>query len=138
MERTSRRRPQDPGIKSGRVSKLTHYRIPLRFAGAGITGLSGYQVTNWYCFVAPAATPRQYRELLAGPSGVDGRITTRPDNLTEPLVAEKNLKDLFLHTLKDVYFAENEILKALPEMAAKVRHAKLRKALEDHRAETEG
>ena len=31
-------------------------------------------------------------------------------------MAEKNLKDLILHTLKDVYFAEHEILKALPEM----------------------
>ena len=33
-------------------------------------------------------------------------------------MAEKNLKDLFLHTAKDVYFAEHEILKALSQMAA--------------------
>ena len=33
-------------------------------------------------------------------------------------MAEKNLKGLLLHTLKDVYFAEHEILKALPKMAA--------------------
>ena len=33
-------------------------------------------------------------------------------------MAEKNLKDLLVHTLKDVYFAEHEILKALPEMEA--------------------
>ena len=26
-----------------------------------------------------------------------------------------NLEDLFLHTLQDIYFAENQILKALPE-----------------------
>ena len=32
-------------------------------------------------------------------------------------MAEKNLKGLLLHTLKDVYFAEHEILKALPKMA---------------------
>ena len=33
----------------------------------------------------------------------------------ELVVAEKNLKGLLLHTLKDVYFAEHEILKALPK-----------------------
>ena len=32
--------------------------------------------------------------------------------LRRMLMAEKNLKELFLHTLKDVYFAEHEILKA--------------------------
>jgi ferritin-like metal-binding protein YciE len=29
-------------------------------------------------------------------------------------MAEKDLKALFLHQLKDTYFAENAILKALP------------------------
>ncbi len=32
-------------------------------------------------------------------------------------MAEKDLKALFLHQLKDTYFAENAILKALPQMA---------------------
>ena len=27
---------------------------------------------------------------------------------------EKNMRGLFLHTVKDVYYAEHEILKALP------------------------
>jgi ferritin-like metal-binding protein YciE len=31
--------------------------------------------------------------------------------------AEKNLNDLFLDTLKDIYFAERQILKNLPKMA---------------------
>ena len=52
-------------------------------------------------------------------------------------MAEKNMKDLFLHTLKDVYFAEHEILKALPEMAAAARAAKLKDAIETHRSQTE-
>jgi ferritin-like metal-binding protein YciE len=30
---------------------------------------------------------------------------------------EKTLDDLFLDTLKDIYFAEKQILKALPKMA---------------------
>ena len=52
-------------------------------------------------------------------------------------MAEKNLKDLFLHTVKDVYFAEHEILKALPEMAKAAGSDKLRQAFETHRSQTE-
>jgi ferritin-like metal-binding protein YciE len=53
-------------------------------------------------------------------------------------MAGKDLKDLLLHTLKDVYFAEHEILKALPEMAAKAQRPELKEAFEKHRAQTEG
>jgi ferritin-like metal-binding protein YciE len=52
-------------------------------------------------------------------------------------MAEKNMKDLFLHTLKDVYFAEHEIMKALPDMAAAARTDQLRQAFETHRSQTE-
>ena len=31
----------------------------------------------------------------------------------------QNMNDLFLHTLKDIYFAEHEIIKALPKMSEK-------------------
>ena len=53
-------------------------------------------------------------------------------------MAGKDLKDLLLHTLKDVYFAEHEILKALPEMAAKAQRPELKQAFERHRAQTQG
>ena len=52
-------------------------------------------------------------------------------------MAEKNLKGLLLHTLKDVYFAEHEILKALPKMAQAAQSAELKEAFETHRAQTE-
>lgn len=47
-----------------------------------------------------------------------------------------NLKDLFVHDLKDVYFAENQISKALPKMAEKATAPALRRSLEDHLRET--
>ncbi|ADZ72584.1 ferritin-like domain-containing protein [Polymorphum gilvum] len=50
----------------------------------------------------------------------------------------KTLDDLFLHTLKDVYFAENHITKALPKMIRKAGDDKLRKLFEDHLEETKG
>jgi len=43
---------------------------------------------------------------------------------------DKNLNDLFLDTLKDVYFAEKQILKALPKMAKAARSDKLRAAFD--------
>ncbi|MGO4386560.1 ferritin-like domain-containing protein [Microvirga sp. 2YAF29] len=51
---------------------------------------------------------------------------------------EKTLEDLFLHTLKDVYYAEKQILKALPKMAKAAESEELRLAFEKHRDETEG
>lgn len=50
----------------------------------------------------------------------------------------QNMEQLFLHTLKDIYFAENQILKALPKMVKKSSSPDLRAAFEDHLAETEG
>src|SRR5437763_13775061 len=50
---------------------------------------------------------------------------------------DKDLNDLFLDTLKDVYFAEKQILKALPKMAKAANSDKLRAAFEKHHGETE-
>src|SRR5450759_4531334 len=51
---------------------------------------------------------------------------------------DKDLNDLFLDTLKDIYFAEKQILKALPKMAKAAQSGKLRAAFEKHHGETEG
>jgi ferritin-like metal-binding protein YciE len=51
---------------------------------------------------------------------------------------DKDLNDLFLDTLKDIYYAEKQILKALPKMAKAASSDKLRAAFEKHYGETEG
>lgn len=51
---------------------------------------------------------------------------------------EKNLNALFLDTLKDIYYAEKQIYKSLPEMAKAASSDALRSAFEKHRRETEG
>jgi ferritin-like metal-binding protein YciE len=53
-------------------------------------------------------------------------------------MAEKDLKALFLHQLKDTYFAENAILKVLPQMAEAAESEELRGAFAVHLKETEG
>jgi len=50
----------------------------------------------------------------------------------------KDLQGLFEHFLKDIYYAENQITKALPKMAKKADSSKLKKAFEDHLEETRG
>ena len=52
--------------------------------------------------------------------------------------ATKSLQDLFVNLLRDMYFAEKQILKALPKMAKKAASDELRQAFEHHFKETEG
>lgn len=49
----------------------------------------------------------------------------------------KTLEDLFQHQLKDLYSAENQLIKALPKMVEHATDKKLKKAFEDHLEETE-
>lgn len=49
----------------------------------------------------------------------------------------KNLKDLFEHELKDLYSAENQILRAMPKLKDTASDDKLKKAIEKHLKETE-
>ena len=53
--------------------------------------------------------------------------------LSKPI---KTLDDLFVHTLQDIYYAEQQITKALPKMIGKVQDAQLKQALQSHLAET--
>src|SRR6195952_398869 len=50
----------------------------------------------------------------------------------------KLLSDLFHDTLKDVYFAENKILKTLPKMAKAAQSKQLKAAFIKHERETRG
>lgn len=51
---------------------------------------------------------------------------------------EKNLEDLFHDTLRDIYYAEKKILKALPKMAKGAQSPQLSAAFEKHMEETQG
>lgn len=49
----------------------------------------------------------------------------------------KTLDDLFVHTLQDIYYAENQITKALPKMIDKATDPQLKQGFETHLRETE-
>ena len=48
----------------------------------------------------------------------------------------KKMDDLFVHTLRDMYYAKNQILKALPTMIEKATDASLKQAFQAHLGET--
>lgn len=50
----------------------------------------------------------------------------------------QTLDDLFVHTLRDIYYAENQITKALPKMISKATDPDLKQGFEAHLLETRG
>jgi ferritin-like metal-binding protein YciE len=54
------------------------------------------------------------------------------------VAADKTLDDLFLDTLKDIYYAEKQIVKALPKMAKAAQSPDLKAGFETHLEESEG
>ena len=50
----------------------------------------------------------------------------------------KSLEDLFNHALKDIYYAEHQILKTLPTLIDNATEPQLKKGLKQHLKETEG
>lgn len=52
-------------------------------------------------------------------------------------MAEKNLEALFLHNLKDIYFAEQQIAGAMPAMVKAAESEELRSAFQTHLRETQ-
>ena len=49
-----------------------------------------------------------------------------------------NLRKLFVEELRDLYSAENQLVKALPKMATGASSEELKQALEDHLEQTQG
>jgi ferritin-like metal-binding protein YciE len=50
----------------------------------------------------------------------------------------ESLQDLLVEEMRDLYNAENQLLKAMPRMARKASNPQLKKAFETHMRETEG
>jgi len=51
---------------------------------------------------------------------------------------QKGLKELYIDELKDLYSAENQLVKALPQMAKAATSTKLRQGFEEHLEQTKG
>jgi ferritin-like metal-binding protein YciE len=49
----------------------------------------------------------------------------------------RTMHDLFVHTLKDIFYVEKKLAAELPGMAKKANNPELRRAFEDHASQTE-
>ncbi|MGE0226145.1 MAG: ferritin-like domain-containing protein [Acetobacteraceae bacterium] len=54
------------------------------------------------------------------------------------MATQKNLNDLMIAVMQDIYYAERQILKALPKMAKAAHNDELKQAFMHHREETQG
>jgi ferritin-like metal-binding protein YciE len=76
---------------------------------------------------------------LMPPVSAPYRTTSKENPMArKPTKKPKLLSDLFHDTLKDVYFAENKILKTLPKMAKAAQSKDLKAAFVKHEKETRG
>jgi ferritin-like metal-binding protein YciE len=77
-------------------------------------------------------------KLLSEELGSHDSVGIPHESSLENPMSEKDLNALFLDTLKDIYYAEKQILKSLPKMAKAAQSDQLRTAFEKHHDETEG
>ena len=66
------------------------------------------------------------------------RRGTTPSKRGTPVMGDKTLNDLFYDGLKDIYYTERKILKALPKMARGAQAEELKAAFKKHQEQTEG
>jgi ferritin-like metal-binding protein YciE len=81
-----------------------------------------------------AKSPRTGKSTTSRSSASTSRSTAR----ARAPAKQKELDDLFLEGLKDVYTVEKQILRALPKMAKAAQSDELRQAMERHVEETRG
>jgi ferritin-like metal-binding protein YciE len=85
-----------------------------------------------------AAPPLRKRKKLSGDPAFSAQC--EPEGVATVGIFSKPIKtlnDLFLHMLQDIYYAENQITKALPTMIEKSSEPQLKQAFVAHLAETE-
>ena len=63
---------------------------------------------------------------------------TKSETLTEIIMADEGLKELYIEELKDLYSAENQLVKVLPKMAKAATSEDLRAGFEEHLEQTKG
>ena len=65
--------------------------------------------------------------------------TKQSKSSTNPKMSDESsaLREFFIDSLKDLYWAEKNLVKAIPKMAKKATSDELRSALENHLSETE-
>ena len=85
---------------------------------------------------ASAPNGRTTARSAAAAKGAAARQRMAPSEQTSDM--QEGLKQLFTAMLKDIYYAERQILKSLPKMAKAAKTEELKQGFEQHREETVG
>src|ERR1019366_7810850 len=113
----SKPRPENNGVVSGwNVSLIAHSQLDRK--------------THLECSAGINVAPKlgHGKTFLSGPPPF-GPLSSNPGRLNMKL---GTLQDLLVDELKDLYSAENQIIKALPKMVKKASAAELKKAFQEH------
>lgn len=86
--------------------------------------------------VGPIASPRP--DALFRYSAESSERSKEGKRAEKPGMKLNNLEDLFHHELKDLYSAENQLVKALPKMAKAAFNEELKAGFEEHLEQTKG
>jgi ferritin-like metal-binding protein YciE len=88
-------------------------------------------------FLAALLQPASLR-IVAGERGATRSPASRRETMGLFTKDIETFDDLFLHQLQDIYYAENQITKALPKMIEKATAPELKEGFQTHLTETEG
>jgi ferritin-like metal-binding protein YciE len=72
------------------------------------------------------------------PPGISAAVAPVSCNPKENAMKLETLDDLYVHELRDLYSAENQLVKALPKMAKAASNPQLQEAFEEHLEQTRG
>src|SRR5688500_17722421 len=81
--------------------------------------------------------PRTTKTATGGGTATAGRRSASKSASQSSYNEESKLKELFVEELKDIYWAEKHLTKALPKMAKAATSQELRTAFENHTVQTQ-
>jgi ferritin-like metal-binding protein YciE len=91
-------------------------------------------------FLSVARTTEGFRDwrISENPEAMSGILAPRNIRMEKTIMADETLKDLYIDELKDLYSAENQLVKALPKMSKAATSTKLKAGFEEHLLQTKG
>jgi ferritin-like metal-binding protein YciE len=81
----------------------------------------------------PVSPPGGADKYQSNPASIEARKEAAMGLFTKDI---KTINDLFVHTLRDIYYAEKQIVKSLPDMIEKAHDPQLKQGLQSHLGET--
>lgn len=120
------------------MATTTIYEKPVKKTSSSATKKTSSRKTDSKATTTKtSAKPSTAKASVSKTSSTKPTATKAAGKVPAKKDAAKDLSDLFEDGLKDIYWAENALLKALPKMIKNVTSAKLKKGMEAHLKQTE-